>query len=1253
MEDRVLTVTEFVSDARGMGWHWTLSTPRRRPLADKAVWLDAGSWQFAAFTDLYGYLQTYTAPDVRLQQEQKIVAELGEWVAAEIYGSKILTQLGRLRGGAVVRVEIPWEARILAYRPLGAAVLKSGRALSRCGVVLVLDVRPPDEALAIGEDEKDPVGDSLRVLALFSLPEGGSALNLRKERRALERLIDGIARTQRKAIELRVVQYGATTSALREVVQDGYGWDVLHLSGHGQQGAFLLEKEDGTPHAVSAEELAELLAPLARRTRLAVVSSCSSADATYEEQVRLLGLGPARRDPGAPNSDIGSEEEGAISALAPLLAQELGCAVVGMRYPVTDDYAIAFGNRLYEQLLGKENLLGRALAHTVSQTNLETPTPAVPAISSITPVLIGAGAAGLRVAAPAARPATSENAERRREGHLQGSDLPPPHEHFVGRVRVMARIHRVLHYDSRVPGVLFFGMAGAGKTAIATELLWQRRDDFSHVVWFQVPEEGKGDLYGALDNLVGEMERKIPGLQLVHRLHDIQQLRAFLPELTAWMRHERILLVIDNLEPLLTDAGNWRDPRWGLFLNAVVDHQGHSRVLLTSRFRPADLPPHVGVEPVHALPADEAVLLAREQPRLRALMEAHDRDPTTDDGQLVRRMLAATQGHPKLIEFADSHATSWEELEAFLTDHEREWGERGLDSADYLSGGEPVAQAGAYTAVLHTWTHRALAGAEEAERLLAEVLACLEEDDRHSQVLDDTWAGVWQRLGHEGPVPEWRMLLASLEARALSFTQPIKGEAVRVLVHPEVGATLAHGAPPGVREAVDRALAAYQTTIARHALDSETKHGAGPLLLVAARRALPYLRRTGHLDVALALIEEVLVRDASAATRGALLPVLRAAAYQARGTDHEDKAEFLLARVLVGVDTQVGEQRMAALLHRLTASGDHEKAGSVAGYLADRYQAGGRLDEALEMAEQEATHTERAGRGPWTRLADQGQRLQILNRKGEHERVLGEAYRLLAEADDLPAADPATETIEEWRVREALLDTACSAALGLGRWQGCLDLTARIQRSKEQRGAHELEATRTRFNNYGPLLRLGRLAEAETLLDACRTVYKRHQAWDDLGDVFTALADLEHERGRGERAAALEHNALRYKYRPRPPDPRTVGVSHNNLGSYLGRGGDVAGGLAHHLAAALLSALTIGCPDPAGLGNAALDLHLLGDTPAPTTLDQVRAAVEQVEGVRFGAVVASLAPRQQAEDVLEGIVATARDAAQRLADEQE
>src|ERR1035438_10506275 len=83
------------------------------------------------------------------------------------------------------------------------------------------------------------------------------------------------------------------------------------------------------------------------------------------------------------------------------------------------------------------------------------------------------------------------------------------------------------------------------------------------------------------------------------------------------------------------------------------------------------------------------------------------------------------------------------------------------------------------------------------------------------------------------------------------------------------------------------------------------------------------------------------------------------------------------------------------------------------------------------------------------------------------------------------------------------------AALGLERWQEALALNSEIAKAKEARGATALEVARTRFNDQAPLLRLRRHDEARELLLECRRLYEEASYAEGLGQVLTALADLE------------------------------------------------------------------------------------------------------------------------------------------------
>ncbi|MGH3853032.1 MAG: hypothetical protein ACRDR6_05950 [Pseudonocardiaceae bacterium] len=185
-------------------------------------------------------------------------------------------------------------------------------------------------------------------------------------------------------------------------------------------------------------------------------------------------------------------------------------------------------------------------------------------------------------------------------------------------------------------------MAGAGKTACALELAYRHQQVFEALAFWSAPTDPEqfGD---GLRRLAVAWEAQLGGygFTMVDKIATLADLDRFLPRLRALLTETGLLLVLDNLETLLTPEGQWRDPRWAPLMDALTSHDCESRVILTSRILPAGLDANrVLVRPVHALSRDESVLLARELPNLRALLHAETeplRGPGAADPALGRR----------------------------------------------------------------------------------------------------------------------------------------------------------------------------------------------------------------------------------------------------------------------------------------------------------------------------------------------------------------------------------------------------------------------------------------------------------------------------------------------------------------------------------------------------------------------------------------------------------------------------------------
>jgi len=1221
MRELRLEVLEFQSLTH---WRWRLTGAGGKFLADYEVRLDKSSWQYEAFTDLLGYLSWHAAPDRWDEDEARIVGEVGAWIGAEVLGP-VAEAMVKQRP-ATVRVVVPEEAKALLFRPLELAHV-NGKPLALQDVTLVMESGATDD-----DPGTVPADGRLRVLGLFSLPEGGQPLNLRRERFELVQLVRGIAAAGRRA-DVRVLQYGVTRRRLEDVLEEAEGWDVIHVSGHGMPGELLLEKEDGNPDRVSSGVLADMLDLARDRVKLVTLSACWSAAVTAEEQRRLLGLP-------LPDSDgtrdvAGRREEFDSGALATELADRLGCAVLAMRYPVGDEFAIALSGRLYELLADKGQPLPRAVGIALRQVlnGGEDDAAGWPALSAATPAIFGGTAAGLTLRAP-----EREDAESYSTGSLKMAGFLPQPDRFVGRTGVMARASAALARDSGVPGLLLHGMPGGGKTACALELAYTHEHAFDRLVWYKAPDEGM-DITGALTDLALTLERELPGFQMIHVLADDAKLTAFAPQLTELVERRRVLIVIDNIESLLSDGGQWRDERWATVVGALCAHKGLGRVVLTSRRLPTPGLSGVLVQAVDALTLDEALLLLRELPHLRGLVRG---DVPGMDQAMTRRLalgvLNVAQGHPKLLELANGQAAEPERLAALVEAGDQAWRDAGGLPKGFFTTGETRASGADYLHILGAWTRAVTATLTDGERTLFSFLCCLEEGDRERFVIEPIWPHLWEQLGIDSQTPDLDRTLEAVAAQGLVAV--LRGPE-SCAIHPGVAAAGREQAGEQFGDAVDTEAAAYWRAVFLYA-SGET--GAGRidtgLSVRAGLAAVPYLMRTEQWTAAAVMLERAFNRAPTRANAAAVLPAIQEI------TDHDARNADVLARVLVVIDPAAAERQMRAHVDAAASRGDYVGASITAGRLVYLCLDSGRLAEALAFADQQVSYSEQAGRGPWTRLGDEVQRLQVLTVMGEADSVLAEVQRLRQHMQTLPATTSGDETSVAWNVRETLLDTGRSAARQLGRWDDALDLNAAQAASKRDRAAPVAEIAQARFNDYFPLLRLGRTDQALALLLECRQAFQDARDIESLGKTLSALADTEDERGHTDAAIRLERDALRYSYLAR--NVIAIAVSYHNLGNYLVRDSrQQAPALACHLAAALIYALTGAEGTDGSARAAAADLREFGtDAVPPPDVPGLCRQVGDIPGADLDGLLAALAPDPDAlEQQFRQLVTAVREAA--------
>ena len=771
------------------------------------------------------------------------------------------------------------------------------------------------------------------------------------------------------------------------------------------------------------------------------------------------------------------------------------------------------------------------------------------------------------------------------------------------------------------------------------------------MAWFAAPEEtaGGAEIRPVLASFARRWSASSRAWSGSHLVENPKQLQAFLPQLTEIFEQNRILLVLDNVESLLTGNGEWRDERWAWVVDALMSHSGLSRVVVTSRRLPVGLPGPVLVEPVHALSLEESVLLARELPRLRGLIDGTG--PAADAGHaVVARVLEVVQGHPKLLELADGAAADPAELQARLAEADRAWLTRGTRLDGFLRGQAPAASGDDFGAVLAGWTRGAAAGLSSAAELLLWVVCGLEDGDRQPNVLDVVWPRLWQRAGQAGPVPDRGGVMAELVARALVVEEGDPGACVVVgwRVHPGVADAVRADTTPDLAATVDDAVADGWLSTLGDARDRETDEQTGAWVVRAARSAAPYLLRRSRWAELDHVADQVLARDTTVGAAAALAPLLQAAVETTHGRGDEG-LELSLGRTHAGTVLRLDPGRGVALLEGLLAAavtaGRYDHASALAADLVDCYRDEGRYDAALDLADRMIDYSGRAGFGPWTQLADQARRLTLLLGQGRSREVLDGVEQLREQVAGLPARpDPATERVTARSVHEGVLNIGALAALNLGLWEQAVELNAENLASMQARGASAYEQAVAAFNDYGPLVRAGRAGEARELLIGCRAVFEQVDDLANLGKTLTALANVEDTLGHLERAVDLEREALRFTYAT--ADPEAVAVSHHNLANYLQNSGADPGLVGAHRVAASVIAAAIGSQGSLAGCLAALG-WLLAAAPdrVPRSFGLVCALIGQVPGVDLAGLLARLPGPGDPDAAVQAVLTAAPGAA--------
>ncbi|MBE9001859.1 NACHT domain-containing protein [Nostoc sp. LEGE 12447] len=153
---------------------------------------------------------------------------------------------------------------------------------------------------------------------------------------------------------------------------------------------------------------------------------------------------------------------------------------------------------------------------------------------------------------------------------------------FYGRTEEVAQLKRWILTDC-CRQVAILGIGGVGKTALATKLVQQVQSEFEYVIWRSLRNAPP------LESLLAE---------LVAFVSDFQESKADIWRLLHYLRGNRCLLILDNMETILDaeDTGHFRDgySTYDELLRMIAENTHSSCLILTSREKPSAIATNEG-----------------------------------------------------------------------------------------------------------------------------------------------------------------------------------------------------------------------------------------------------------------------------------------------------------------------------------------------------------------------------------------------------------------------------------------------------------------------------------------------------------------------------------------------------------------------------------------------------------------------------------------------------------------------------------
>jgi tetratricopeptide (TPR) repeat protein len=356
-------------------------------------------------------------------------------------------------------------------------------------------------------------------------------------------------------------------------------------------------------------------------------------------------------------------------------------------------------------------------------------------------------------------------------------------------------------------------------------------------------------------------------------------------------------------------------------------------------------------------------------------------------------------------------------------------------------------------------------------------------------------------------------------------------------------------------------------------LQRSGQEGARAAAAEAGRRGLTYLVRAGAFDRLGSFASGLVTGTRDPTLLRGVIAELRAVADQVPAGEERWSMRTYLADA---VWRSGRPDQSLALYEQAAAEAEAAEDWSDVGWICMNWANAlgdvGQLDRAKAMRLRGAEAEQKAGRARVHAIGSELEALRIDVRQGKAREALPEIEARLQEVRGWWQRHRAGEAVPDapdpvflGRALVSGLDIAQYANRQLKRWEACLALLEEQEHSQREMGESKHEQYWTRYNQYGPLIELGRLDDAQRVVEECLAVFREADDLYGQAKALYALASIWNERGDIEQAIALGRQAL--SVCNRLPDPSDRAISHHNLAVYYGKAGRAEDEARHRLAA--------------------------------------------------------------------------------------